>query len=181
MPKLFAVMLGGRAPGCQIELHDVVFVVGNTLEETYPRLVHKWFGSKERIHIDASVELTYVDQHKVTLSQQKAPKPQEKKLYFINFGAYKPGYFGEIHQVNFYVATTALEALERAKKELCASLLSQHCDDTFEVEAKLNDQGYVTDDIVEIVQVDRYFIQLSPESQNHHEMTVDARYRKITG
>ncbi len=27
-PKLFAVYLGGRAPKCNTELHDVVFVVG---------------------------------------------------------------------------------------------------------------------------------------------------------
>jgi hypothetical protein len=28
MPKLFAVYLGGRAPKCNTELHDVVFVAG---------------------------------------------------------------------------------------------------------------------------------------------------------
>ncbi len=30
--KLFAVYLGGRAPGANIELHDVVFIVGPTIE-----------------------------------------------------------------------------------------------------------------------------------------------------
>ncbi len=57
MLKLFAVLLGGRATGCHIELHDVVFIVGNSLEETYPRLVHKWFGHHKRLHVDSSVEL----------------------------------------------------------------------------------------------------------------------------
>ena len=34
--KLFAVYLGGRAPKANIELHDVVFVVGESIEQTYP-------------------------------------------------------------------------------------------------------------------------------------------------
>ena len=33
--KLFAVCLGGRAPKCNTELHDVVFVVGARVEDTY--------------------------------------------------------------------------------------------------------------------------------------------------
>jgi len=34
--KLFAVYLGVRADRCNIELHDVVFVVGTSIEDTYP-------------------------------------------------------------------------------------------------------------------------------------------------
>ncbi len=56
--KPFAVLLGGRAVGCHIALHDVVFEIGNSLEETYPILVNKWFGqSYKSLHVDASVEL----------------------------------------------------------------------------------------------------------------------------
>ena len=36
--KLFAVYLGGSAPKANIELHDVVFVTGFSLEETYSKL-----------------------------------------------------------------------------------------------------------------------------------------------
>ena len=57
MLKLFAVVLGGRADGCNTELHDVVFVVGKSLEESYPQLIDKWFGNKKRLHIDSSIEL----------------------------------------------------------------------------------------------------------------------------
>jgi len=38
MNKLFAVLLGGRAEGCNTELHDVVFVVDPSLEEAYLKL-----------------------------------------------------------------------------------------------------------------------------------------------
>ena len=34
--KLFLVVLGGRIDGCQVELHDVRFVVGPTIETTIP-------------------------------------------------------------------------------------------------------------------------------------------------
>ena len=41
MLRLFSVNLGGRADGCNTELHDTVFVVGESLEATYPQLVQK--------------------------------------------------------------------------------------------------------------------------------------------
>src|SRR5579862_751029 len=59
--KLFAVYLGGRADHCNIELHDVVFVVGATIEETYPLLAKKWFGNLKGFHIDSYVELQNID------------------------------------------------------------------------------------------------------------------------
>ena len=57
MPKLFAVYLGGRAPKCNTELHDVVFVVGESIEATYSQLTELWFGSREGLHIDSWLEL----------------------------------------------------------------------------------------------------------------------------
>ena len=33
--KLFAVYLGGRADGCNTELHDVVFTCGQKIQDTY--------------------------------------------------------------------------------------------------------------------------------------------------
>ena len=42
--KLFAVMLGGTAPGANTELHDAVFAVGDTIESTYEQLMRQWFG-----------------------------------------------------------------------------------------------------------------------------------------
>lgn len=33
--KLFSVFLGGRADKCNTELHDVVFTLGEKIEDTY--------------------------------------------------------------------------------------------------------------------------------------------------
>ena len=49
--KLFAVYLGGRADGCNTELHDVVFTCGQKIQDTYIDLLDKWFGNADRLHI----------------------------------------------------------------------------------------------------------------------------------
>jgi translation initiation factor IF-3 len=38
MPNLFMVMLGGRHARANTEVHDVVFAVGDSLEDTYTQL-----------------------------------------------------------------------------------------------------------------------------------------------
>lgn len=80
--KLFAVYLGGRAPKCNTELHDVVFVVGESIEGTYERLLELWFGSAEGLHIDSWMELSVVDKHRVRLNTE--PATMDKKLFFVN-------------------------------------------------------------------------------------------------
>jgi hypothetical protein len=149
MPKLFVVMLGGRASGCNTELHDVVFVVGDSFAETYPQLVHKWFGIKKRLHLDSVIELKYADGHEIILRKEK---PASKdKLFFVNFGAYKENYFGEIHEIGFYIGPTKTEALAKAKAQLCLSLLIPHCDDNLPV-----------DDMFPLESIDNYYIHLVP-------------------
>ena len=44
MPSLFMVMLGGRHARANTEVHDVVFAVADSLEESYPQLKNAWFG-----------------------------------------------------------------------------------------------------------------------------------------
>ena len=85
--KLFAVHLGGTAPGANTELHDVVFATGNAIEDTYEQLLEKWFGSPNGLHIDSWVELDVVDGRRVTLSPE--PDTGSEKLFFINLGAYR--------------------------------------------------------------------------------------------
>lgn len=165
MLKLFAVVLGGRADGCNIELHDVVFVVGHSLEETYPKLVNKWFGNKKRLHIDSTIELTHADNHEVFISKDKPT--HGKKLFFVNFGAYKPDYFGEKHEIGFYVASSKTEVLKRAKQDLCLSLVEPHCDDNLPI-----------DDIISIDDVDQYYIHLVPTLESV-KLNIESKYHRL--
>ena len=41
---LFLVVLGGRAEMANVELHDVRWVVGSKIEDTYDVLRRDWFG-----------------------------------------------------------------------------------------------------------------------------------------
>jgi len=150
--RLFAVYLGGRAPRCNTELHDVVFVADESIEASYDRLMDKWFGSPLRLHIDSWIELRIVDGHRISLRPQ--PATADKKLYFINLGAYLPGQFTELHANTFVVAASEAEVKQRAKGELLRGAQQVHTDDLYDI-----------DDCLEIVEVDGQHIHLEPTSE----------------
>lgn len=160
--KLFAVYLGGRADRCNIELHDVVFVVGSTIEETYPLLAKKWFGNLQGFHIDSYLELQNIDGYKIELSKDPTKGDSLKKLYFINLGAYKAGEFTEYHQSALYVADSSPDAIRKAKSELCQGLQTIHKDDVVLLDRVSNPVDFDIDDVLELQEVDSYNISLSP-------------------
>lgn len=150
--RLFAVYLGGRAPRGNTELHDVVFVVGEAIETCYERLMDKWFGDPLRLHIDSWIELQVVDGYRISL--QPHPPAQDKKLYFINLGAYLPGQFTEVHANAFVIAASETEVKRRAKSELLRGAQSVHTDDLYDI-----------DDCLEIAEVDGQHIHLEPTTE----------------
>ncbi|HEX3601383.1 MAG TPA: DUF1543 domain-containing protein [Lacipirellulaceae bacterium] len=147
--KLFAVYLGGRAPRCNTELHDVVFTVGASIEDTYHRLLELWFGSPEGLHIDSWMELSVVDHHRIRLTSEQIAS--DKKLYFVNLGAYAAGQFTELHANAMFVAASEQEVKTRAKAELLVGKLTVHTDDLFDI-----------DDCLELMFVDGYSVRLEP-------------------
>ena len=64
---LFLVVLGGRANKPNIELHDVRWVLGSKIEDTYNVLRRDCFGTIEGLHIDSYKKINYVDGYKITL------------------------------------------------------------------------------------------------------------------
>ena len=167
MLKLYAVYLGGRAEKCNIELHDVVFVVSVSIQESYPVLVNKWFGITKSLHIDSYIELNYADSHDILLSKEKSS--DKKKLFYVNFGAYKKNYFGEIHESEFYVGTTKSDVLLRAKKELCLQGMEPHCDDNVSI-----------DDVIEVNHVDQYYLHFMPTERRRITIVSDYQPLAIT-
>ncbi len=151
---LFAVFLGGRAPKCNTELHDVVFAIGATLDATYVDLMDKWFGDPLRVHVDSWLELRIVDGFRIALRSE--PSTQPEKLFFINLGAYRPGEFTELHANAFLVARDERSVKERAKRALLRGAQAVHTDDLYDV-----------DDCLEIANVGGQYI--------HLEATTEAR------
>jgi hypothetical protein len=67
MSSLYAVYLGGPVgEGRMGEDHEVVFVVGDDLEEIRSRARAKWQGTG-RAHVDAVRRLDRIDGHEITL------------------------------------------------------------------------------------------------------------------
>ncbi len=164
--KLYAIYLGGRAKGCSIELHDIVFAVGKSIKSLYPTLLTKWFGIKEKCHIDSWMSLDQIDDHAITLSTEK-PQGQMQSLYFINLGAYEEGSFTELHATELIVASTEAEAKKRAKQSLLIGKDQVHTDDLYDV-----------DDCIRLDQVDGYYIHLSHNGEGH-TYTPQNGYHKI--
>ena len=64
-PNLYLVVLGGRTKESNIELHDVRWVVGYSIEETIPTLKSEWFGKSKGLHIDSYIAIKYVDGYEI--------------------------------------------------------------------------------------------------------------------
>lgn len=162
--KLFAVFLGGKAPGATIEVHDIVFVVGSKIQETFPQLIKKWFGDPQSVHVDSYIELTTIGPHKISLTKQKKNKGS-LTLYFVNIGHCLAQVFGEQHQYHFLVNKSLTEAKKTSKQLFSLTPLSAHIDNLTEVEQ-----------LIPISQVDNYTIEFSPTNSPSQELIVHHVY-----
>lgn len=131
--KLFAVYLGGRAPRASIELHDLVFVTGERIEDCYHQILDRWFGAPGKVHIDSFLELDIVDGWKIAMD--KTPSKRAEKLFFVNLGAYNAADFTELHAVSFHVAPSAPKAKAAAlARHFTTGVTGTHKDDLLAVD-----------------------------------------------
>lgn len=154
MLGFFAVYLGGRAPGCRTELHDVAFAVGDRIEDCHLQLLDSWFGAPEGLHVDSWVKFGCVDGHWVSLEPKGAARPAkgEPRLFFVNMGGYEPGKFMEFHAGFFLVGATKAEVKDRARTMLGAHMQQlPHADDLIDV-----------DDCLELGEVGNYTVTVTP-------------------
>ena len=117
---LYLVVLGGRAKKANIELHDVRWVVGSKIEDTYDTLRKDWFGSPKGLHIDSYKKIEYIDGYKINLINFEKDKIEKKKLvkkndakkylWFVNIGGYSPTSMQEKHEFGLIVASTSSDA-----------------------------------------------------------------------
>ena len=136
---LFLVVLGGRAKKANVELHDVRWVVGSRIEDTFDALRNDWFGKFEGLHIDSYKKIKYVDGYKVNLKNIENKKFKNKKfvngnasknnLWFVNIGGYDPNSMQEKHEFGFVVASSKLEAKNIAKSKWLTGYKKKHKDD----------------------------------------------------
>lgn len=151
-PALYVVCLGGRAPGSNVELHDVVFAVGSDLESTHEQLLDQWFGQADGLHVDAWAQVEQVPGYRVRLSA--TPGDDDARLYFVNIGGYVPGELWERHAYALYAARSRAEVKAQAKKELLVGRESVHRDDLYDI-----------DDILEVTPGQGWHLRLQADPE----------------
>jgi hypothetical protein len=151
--QLFLVYIGGSAPGANIELHDVRFVAGQQISDTYALLRQHWFGTKKGLHLDSYMQIRHIDGFQVSLQTQ--PQQSEHKLYFVNFGGYYPDKIAEQHDFMLCVAASETEAKHKAKRSLLTDADSQHKDDLLQL-----------DDCFAVDQLQGWYVHLTPSGQS---------------
>ena len=133
-PDLFLVVLGGRLKGAHIELHDVRFVAGRTIDDTLPELRRQWFGERRSLHLDSWLRLGGVDGYRIELRREPFEGPE--RLWFVNMGAYDPEQLAEQHAFGVFVATSPQSARAAARRRLLIGLQERHKDDLHEVKVE---------------------------------------------
>ena len=132
--SLFIVVLGGRSLKSNIEIHDVRWVIGETIEDTFPELRKQWVGKRSGLHIDSYKCVKYVDGYEIVISKSNKDslirqRIEDFSLWFVNLGGYNPKKMYEEHEFNLIVAKKAIEAKRKAKKIWVSNLDLKHNDD----------------------------------------------------
>lgn len=113
--KLFYIILGATPKGRNIEQHDVFFGIAENLKDLTPDIKDFWKEAEGKIHLDGYQEVKFADGFEVKIVE-KTDQTQENKLYFVNLGGYKRGYFEEFHQQHLMVGTSMGEVVKKVKK-----------------------------------------------------------------
>ncbi len=173
---LFIVVLGGRILKSNVEIHDVRWVIGESIEDTFPELRKQWIGSKNGLHIDSYKCIEYIDGYKISISKAKAIKGNEENdlstnesLWFINLGGYNNKKMYEEHLFILVAAKKAIEAKNKAKKNWQQNLEMIHNDDYSGI--KNIEQ---IDDIHSLRRIKSWDIKLIPDQKKRSlELTPD--------
>ena len=170
---LFLVVVGGRSPKANIELHDVRWVIGSKIEDTFDQLRNDWFGADNGLHIDSYKKIDSIDGYKINLINKESREPQNKiskkgrisnkKLWFVNIGGYDPSSMQEKHEFGFVVASSPSEAKNKAKSKWLIDSQKKHIDDIYTVKSFTD-----VDECEVIKNINDWEIELIPNG-NHLE------------
>tara|TARA_B100000614_G_C14402803_1_gene434445 strand:- start:168 stop:743 length:576 start_codon:yes stop_codon:yes gene_type:complete len=165
---LFLVVLGGKAKKANVELHDVRWVIGSKIEDTYEVLRRDWFGSREGLHIDSFKKINYIDGYKINLKNIENEKSNNNvfisrnipkmNLWFVNIGGYDPNSMQEKHEFGLVVAKSPLEAKNKAKSKWLNGCQKKHKDDITSL------KKFILDDCELIQRIGNWEIELILEN-----------------
>ena len=167
--SLFIVVLGGRSLKSNIEIHDVRWVLGKSIEDTFPELRKQWLGKRSGLHIDSYKCIKYVDGYKIVVSKPNkdsliSPEIEDLSLWFVNLGGYDSKKMYEEHEFNLIVAKKAIDAKKKAKKNWQSNLENKHNDDCSGI-----GNFKEIDDIHPIKKINNWEIKLMPDPKERSQ------------
>jgi len=167
--SLFIVVLGGRSLKSNIEIHDVRWVLGKSLEDTFPELRKQWLGKINGLHIDSYKRIEYVDGYKIEISKSNKnnsikANTEDESLWFINLGGYDPKKMYEEHEFSLVVAKKAIDAKKKAKQNWMSNFKNKHNDDFSSITNFTQ-----VDDIHSIKEIKGWEIKLISDPQKRNE------------
>ena len=174
---LFLVVVGGRSPKANIELHDVRWVIGSKIEDTFDQLRNDWFGADNGLHIDSYKKIDSIYGYKINLRNKENNEPKNKifkkekfpnkQLWFVNIGGYDPSSMQEKHEFGLIVASSPSEAKNKVKSKWLIDCKKIHKDDISAVE-KFTD----VDDCEVINSIGNWEIELIPNDYHVEEENI---------
>ena len=167
---LFIVVLGGRSRKSNIEIHDVRWVIGETLEDTFPELKKQWLGNINGLHIDSYISIKYIDGYKIVISEStknnsvKQKERERELLWFVNLGGYNPKKMYEEHEFTLVVAKKAIDAKKKAKRDWKSHLKDKHHDNLSGIK-----EFDIVDDIHCINRIKKWKIELIHDTEKRSQ------------
>lgn len=126
MKQLYMLGLGGQVPGANIEVHDIQFVVATSVEECYPAILTRWYGTT--LHLDSFTVIRCINDYEVVIGGADC-----NRLYLVVYGGYDPTIFDEIHRYHFVLASSPQEAKRQGKTDMIQFNHIDHIDEVVDV------------------------------------------------
>tara|TARA_Y100001968_G_C18841758_1_gene473871 strand:- start:4 stop:561 length:558 start_codon:yes stop_codon:yes gene_type:complete len=174
--SLFIVVLGGRSLNSNIEIHDVRWVLGESIEDTFPELREQWIGKIKGLHIDSYKRIQYIDGFKISITKynndnSSNPINEDQSLWFVNLGGYDPKKMYEEHEFTLVVARKVTDAKKIARKNWESKLKNKHNDDFSDIKYFEN-----IDEIHSIKKIKNWEIKLISDPEKRSEKLIPDWY-----
>ncbi|WP_417431343.1 DUF1543 domain-containing protein [Halpernia sp.] len=178
MQKLFYVIIGATPKGRTTEQHDVFFGIAKNIKDLIPEMKTFWPETKGKFHLDAYQEVKFVDGFELKIVPRNLSELQEKHLFFINLGGYKPGIFQEFHEKHLMIGKKMSEIIRRVKKTEFYKTMGfknaeSHIDDKYGVDI---DDIYKVEDLISPKTKEKYAIILEKTDLENQENITNIGY-----
>ncbi len=143
MKNLFLIYLGGDLRGNNIEIHNLIFIIGNKIENIIENIKSVFDKNISNLHIDSYTKIIEVDGYKIepleiSIQEYIEYRIKKEQLWLINLGGNIKEELQEQHELINVVACSKREAIKKAKNKSKKKLLNIHIDNIMMIEELIN-------------------------------------------